>query len=49
MLRPKANIGLILGIGFPVWTGGVVQYIHGYAGGLRGFIELAARQGGAQR
>jgi 3-hydroxyacyl-CoA dehydrogenase/enoyl-CoA hydratase/3-hydroxybutyryl-CoA epimerase len=25
-----ANIGSILGIGFPSWTGGVLQYINGY-------------------
>jgi 3-hydroxyacyl-CoA dehydrogenase / enoyl-CoA hydratase / 3-hydroxybutyryl-CoA epimerase len=25
-----ANIGSIMGIGFPVWTGGVLQYINGY-------------------
>jgi 3-hydroxyacyl-CoA dehydrogenase/enoyl-CoA hydratase/3-hydroxybutyryl-CoA epimerase len=25
-----ANIGSILGIGFPGWTGGVLQYINGY-------------------
>ena len=28
-----ANIGSILGIGFPGWTGGVLQYINGYDGG----------------
>ena len=28
-----ANIGSILGIGFPGWTGGVLQYINGYEGG----------------
>jgi 3-hydroxyacyl-CoA dehydrogenase/enoyl-CoA hydratase/3-hydroxybutyryl-CoA epimerase len=27
-----ANIGSILGIGFPGWTGGVIQYINGYQG-----------------
>ena len=34
----EANIGSILGIGFPGWTGGVLQYIDGYesaAGGPR--------------
>ena len=44
-----ANIGSIMGIGFPGWTGGVLQYINGYAGGLPGFVararELAARYG----
>ncbi|MEU8618402.1 3-hydroxyacyl-CoA dehydrogenase NAD-binding domain-containing protein [Streptomyces sp. NPDC048623] len=36
-----ANIGSILGIGFPAWTGGVLQYINGYEGGLAGFVERA--------
>ncbi len=36
-----ANIGSILGIGFPGWTGGVLQYINGYEGGLAGFVERA--------
>ncbi|WP_192841626.1 3-hydroxyacyl-CoA dehydrogenase NAD-binding domain-containing protein [Arthrobacter sp. ERGS1:01] len=44
-----ANIGSILGIGFPGWTGGVLQYINGYDGGLPGFVarslELASRYG----
>ncbi|MYZ17446.1 3-hydroxyacyl-CoA dehydrogenase NAD-binding domain-containing protein, partial [Streptomyces sp. SID337] len=44
-----ANIGSILGIGFPGWTGGVLQYINGYEGGLPGFVararELAATYG----
>jgi len=44
-----ANIGSILGIGFPGWTGGVLQYINGYEGGLPGFVararELAAKYG----
>jgi 3-hydroxyacyl-CoA dehydrogenase / enoyl-CoA hydratase / 3-hydroxybutyryl-CoA epimerase len=38
---PDANIGSIMGIGFPAWTGGVVQYINGYPGGLAGFVERA--------
>ncbi len=29
-----ANIGSIFGIGFPGWTGGVLQYINGYEGGV---------------
>jgi len=45
----EANIGSILGIGFPPWTGGVLQYIEGYRGGVAGFVararELAARYG----
>ncbi|HEY5144606.1 MAG TPA: 3-hydroxyacyl-CoA dehydrogenase NAD-binding domain-containing protein [Solirubrobacteraceae bacterium] len=51
-----ANIGSILGIGFPGWTGGVLQYINGYEPaahpqhrGLPGFVararELAATYG----
>jgi 3-hydroxyacyl-CoA dehydrogenase/enoyl-CoA hydratase/3-hydroxybutyryl-CoA epimerase len=44
-----ANIGSIMGIGFPGWTGGVLQYINGYEGGLTGFVarcrELAAIYG----
>jgi 3-hydroxyacyl-CoA dehydrogenase/enoyl-CoA hydratase/3-hydroxybutyryl-CoA epimerase len=44
-----ANIGSILGIGFPAWTGGVIQYINGYQGGLPGFVtranELADKYG----
>ena len=42
-----ANIGSIMGIGFPPWTGGVVQFINGY--GLRNFVaraqELAGKYG----
>ena len=31
-----ANIGSIMGIGFPGWTGGVLQYINGIStGGVR--------------
>jgi 3-hydroxyacyl-CoA dehydrogenase/enoyl-CoA hydratase/3-hydroxybutyryl-CoA epimerase len=44
-----ANIGSVFGIGFPGWTGGVLQYINGYEGGLTGFVarahELAERYG----
>jgi len=44
-----ANIGAIMGIGFPPWTGGTAQYIVGYPGGKAGFVarakELAARYG----
>jgi 3-hydroxyacyl-CoA dehydrogenase / enoyl-CoA hydratase / 3-hydroxybutyryl-CoA epimerase len=52
-----ANIGSIFGIGFPAWTGGVLQYINGYQApahlpqttGLPGFVararELAERYG----
>ncbi|MFJ6726471.1 3-hydroxyacyl-CoA dehydrogenase NAD-binding domain-containing protein [Streptomyces sp. NPDC091281] len=44
-----ANIGSLFGIGFPGWTGGVLQYVNGYDGGLPGFVararELAERYG----
>lgn len=51
-----ANIGSIMGIGFPGWTGGVLQYINGYtppgsdeATGVAGFVararELATNYG----
>ncbi len=48
-----ANIGSIFGIGFPGWSGGVLQYINGYAtagqSGPAAFVErareLAARYG----
>ncbi|MCF8587401.1 3-hydroxyacyl-CoA dehydrogenase NAD-binding domain-containing protein [Gordonia liuliyuniae] len=36
-----ANIGSIFGIGFPAWTGGVIQYINGYEGGVAGFVARA--------
>jgi 3-hydroxyacyl-CoA dehydrogenase/enoyl-CoA hydratase/3-hydroxybutyryl-CoA epimerase len=44
-----ANIGSIMGIGFPPWTGGAAQFITGYPGGKAGFVarakELAERYG----
>ncbi len=49
-----ANIGSIFGIGFPGWTGGVLQYVNGYQSathpaGVAGFVararELAAQYG----
>ena len=44
-----ANVGSIMGIGYPRWTGGVLQYVNGYDGGPAGFVaraqELAARYG----
>ncbi|WP_320777986.1 3-hydroxyacyl-CoA dehydrogenase NAD-binding domain-containing protein [Streptomyces sp. CRN 30] len=36
-----ANVGSLLGIGFPAWTGGVLQYANGYEGGLPGFLARA--------
>ncbi|SNY75727.1 3-hydroxyacyl-CoA dehydrogenase NAD-binding domain-containing protein [Paractinoplanes atraurantiacus] len=45
----EANIGSILGIGYPGWTGGVLRYIDQYEGGLPGFVararQLAGRYG----
>jgi 3-hydroxyacyl-CoA dehydrogenase/enoyl-CoA hydratase/3-hydroxybutyryl-CoA epimerase len=44
-----ANVGSLFGIGYPAWTGGVLQYINGYPAGLPGFVdradELAERYG----
>ena len=49
-----ANIGSIMGIGYPPWTGGALQYINGYQGaegsvGPQAFVvrarELAAAYG----
>lgn len=44
-----ANIGSIMGIGYPANTGGAVQFMEGYEGGLAGFVaraqELAAAYG----
>ncbi|QRN80232.1 MAG: enoyl-CoA hydratase/isomerase family protein, partial [Nocardiopsis sp. BM-2018] len=36
-----ANVGSVLGIGFPAWTGGVLRYIDTYPGGRAGFIRRA--------
>jgi 3-hydroxyacyl-CoA dehydrogenase/enoyl-CoA hydratase/3-hydroxybutyryl-CoA epimerase len=36
-----ANIGSIMGIGFPPWTGGVLQYINGFPGGAAAFVARA--------
>jgi 3-hydroxyacyl-CoA dehydrogenase/enoyl-CoA hydratase/3-hydroxybutyryl-CoA epimerase len=44
-----ANVGSLLGIGFPAWTGGVLQYVDGYPGGPSAFVararDLAERYG----
>jgi 3-hydroxyacyl-CoA dehydrogenase/enoyl-CoA hydratase/3-hydroxybutyryl-CoA epimerase len=53
MTTADANIGSIMGIGFPPWTGGSAQYIVGYEGplgtGKGAFVarakELAAKYG----
>jgi 3-hydroxyacyl-CoA dehydrogenase/enoyl-CoA hydratase/3-hydroxybutyryl-CoA epimerase len=42
-----ANIGSIMGIGYPAWTGGVLQYVNGYPGGVAGFVARA--EGFAER
>lgn len=46
---PEANLGSILGVGFPTWTGGALQFANQYDGGLAGFIrrceELARAYG----
>ena len=44
-----ANVGSILGIGYPAWTGGVLQYVNGYPGGIAAFTaraEVLAKQYG---
>ncbi|KAB8164623.1 3-hydroxyacyl-CoA dehydrogenase [Streptomyces sp. 3MP-14] len=44
-----ANVGSLLGIGFPAWTGGILQYLNGFPGGPAGAVAraeaLAARYG----
>lgn len=44
-----ANVGSLLGIGFPATTGGALQLIEGYPGGIAAFVaraeELAAAYG----
>jgi len=44
-----ANVGSILGIGFPVWTGGAAQFVAGYPGGTAAFVarsqQLSAKFG----
>lgn len=37
-----ANVGSLLGIGFPAWTGGVLRFITNYEGGPSGFAARAA-------
>ncbi|HWH32062.1 MAG TPA: hypothetical protein VNU01_05265, partial [Egibacteraceae bacterium] len=34
-----ANVGSILGIGFPSWTGGAAQFVDQYPGGVGGFVQ----------
>ncbi|MBV6728805.1 enoyl-CoA hydratase/isomerase family protein [Nocardioides daeguensis] len=44
-----ANVGSLLGIGFPAWTGGVLRFLDQYEGGREGFVaraeELAEQYG----
>lgn len=44
-----ANVGSLLGIGFPAWTGGVLRFIDQHEGGRAGFVaraeQLAERYG----
>jgi 3-hydroxyacyl-CoA dehydrogenase/enoyl-CoA hydratase/3-hydroxybutyryl-CoA epimerase len=44
-----ANVGSLLGIGSPAWTGGVIQFARGYEGGPSAFADrarqLASRHG----
>ena len=44
-----ANVGSLLGIGFPTWTGGTAQFVAGYPGGPDAFVararELAEKHG----
>ena len=39
--EPDANVGSLLGIGFPAWTGGALRFIRQYPGGPPGFSERA--------
>ncbi len=45
----EANIGSIMGVGYPAWTGGASQFVTAYEGGTDGFTvrakELAAQYG----
>jgi 3-hydroxyacyl-CoA dehydrogenase / enoyl-CoA hydratase / 3-hydroxybutyryl-CoA epimerase len=38
---PDANVGSLIGIGFPTWTGGVLQFVNGYPGGIVAFVARA--------
>ena len=40
-VRALDEIGSLLGIGYPPWTGGVVQYVEGFPGGVAGFVARA--------
>lgn len=38
---PDANVGSLVGIGFPQWTGGIARYVEQYEGGVAGFVKRA--------
>jgi 3-hydroxyacyl-CoA dehydrogenase/enoyl-CoA hydratase/3-hydroxybutyryl-CoA epimerase len=40
--EPDGDIGSLLGIGFPAWTGGVLRYVRQYPGGPAGFAARAS-------
>jgi 3-hydroxyacyl-CoA dehydrogenase/enoyl-CoA hydratase/3-hydroxybutyryl-CoA epimerase len=42
-----ANVGSLLGIGFPAWTGGAAQFVAGYPGGTAAFVGRARELAGA--
>ncbi len=44
-----ANVGSVLGIGYPPWTGGVVQYVEGFPGGVAGVRGSGGRPRGPVR
>ena len=37
----EANVGSVIGIGFPAWTGGVLRFVDQYPGGVAGFVARA--------
>ncbi|TDC26657.1 3-hydroxyacyl-CoA dehydrogenase [Streptomyces sp. 8K308] len=39
----EANVGSLLGAGFPGWTGGALQFANGYPGGLPALVTRADR------
>ncbi len=45
----EANIASIFGVGYPVWTGGALQFVSQHEGSIQGFVtrakELAERYG----
>ena len=47
--RGRRERRLGLGIGFPPWTGGVVQYVEGFPGGVAGVRGSGGRARGAVR